>query len=334
MSYPLPTTPETVLSLPTAYETVQPLPAVSESTNPIPSAEEVVLSLPTIPVTQIPVGFVPYYPPEITVESEAFGESSVVLGSVKSVIVDSNAVGESTADISSTRSVTVESTALGTSEAVVSTAELVTADSTSEGTSSVVVAAAVTPESVATGSSEVVVKPVISVESTATGTATATITKVGLVTVESSAVGTSEATLVSFSPSGMNKSGTFTPTTAFTKVTGWTADTTNYPGSTVSSDALPVQGGGTVTVSMSARILNASASQTRTAQIRLVKNGTTVLATSATLNVPASDGTYTLSAPGVTVANGDLITAEMLCSSFGQITLVAHADSWVRITQP
>lgn len=128
-------------------------------------------------------------------------------------------------------------------------------------------------------------------------------------------------------PVGMTKTGTFTPTQSFSTVTGWTAES----GSTVTSNGLVIPSTGIMDVVLSARILNSSASQTRTTQLRL-RRAEATLADSGTITVPASDGTYTVSALDLAVTAGDIITVEQLMSSLGQITFVAHTDSWLRAT--
>ena len=112
---------------------------------------------------------------------------------------------------------------------------------------------------------------------------------------------------VTFLPSRMTKTGTQNFTTSWALLTGWTADTANYPGSTVVSNALQVQGGKTgATISVSLPFTS-SLSFTRTARILL--NGA-VIATGA--DVASNSGTMTATATDVTLADGDDVTIEVI----------------------
>jgi hypothetical protein len=125
----------------------------------------------------------------------------------------------------------------------------------------------------------------------------------------------------------MTKSGAFTIPASYTKITGWTADTTNYPGSTVSSDGLVVQGANS-SATITANIpWTASLGMTVTVRI---KNGTTVIATGT--GVTGTSGTSTATATGQTVAAGDNITVEIISTqaNFGSVT--TGTNTYVRVT--
>lgn len=107
-----------------------------------------------------------------------------------------------------------------------------------------------------------------------------------------------------FAPSGMNKSGTQQVTGTMAQVTGWTADTGTYPGSTISGSALVVNGAGP-SKTLTARIAWTPGAGGNDCAIQIKRNGT-LLAT----------GAYSTSSPSTvsttdTVADGDLITIEV-----------------------
>lgn len=97
----------------------------------------------------------------------------------------------------------------------------------------------------------------------------------------------------------MDKSGNFT-TAGAQKVTGWTSDATYA--ATITSNALVLQGSGTVNITLSAAW---SASFT-TGQIRIYRNGAQI-ATSATVGNggTVTSGTATVTANGVAATHGD-----------------------------
>ncbi|MFC4124950.1 hypothetical protein [Nocardia rhizosphaerae] len=134
-----------------------------------------------------------------------------------------------------------------------------------------------------------------------------------------------------FFPSGMTKNGNSSalPNT-FTKVTAWTADTGTYPGSSVVSDNLVVQGpksGATI----SASIVIANSSSAQNAQIQL-KIGSTIIATSTATSVPTfGSATLTCSGPA-DVALGDQITLEAKSTSGFNLTVSGGVNTWVRCT--
>lgn len=116
---------------------------------------------------------------------------------------------------------------------------------------------------------------------------------------------------VTFLPSRMTKNGTQNFTTSWALLTGWTANTGTYPGSTVVSNALQVQGGKTgATISVSLPYTS-SFGYTKTARILL--NGT-VIATGD--GVSANSGTMTATASNVTLADGDDVTVEVMVGTY------------------
>lgn len=130
-----------------------------------------------------------------------------------------------------------------------------------------------------------------------------------------------------FLPSGMTKNGTFAIQGSYTKVTNWTADTTNYPGSTVASDGLVVQSANS-NATITANIpWTGSLSMTVTVRIKV---GTTVVATGT--GVTGTSGTSTAVATGQTVAAGDNITVEAISTqaNFGSVS--SGTNTYVRVT--
>lgn len=139
---------------------------------------------------------------------------------------------------------------------------------------------------------------------------------------------------VPFFPSGMFKNGaSATLGTSFAQVTNWTADTTPYPGSTISSHGLVVQStraGAKVACSV---VASAASAGGGTVQVRL-KVGTTVVVTSTAVSIPGFGGTNTIAINAtVDVAAGDVVTLEALSSSGANATIVTGANSWVRVTE-
>lgn len=116
---------------------------------------------------------------------------------------------------------------------------------------------------------------------------------------------------VTFLLSGMTKNGTQNFTTSWALLTGWTADTGTYPGSTVVSNALQVQGGKTgATISVSLPFTG-SFTQGHIARIKL--NGV-VIATGPSNG--ASSGTMTVMASNLTLADGDDVTVEVMVDTY------------------
>jgi hypothetical protein len=109
-----------------------------------------------------------------------------------------------------------------------------------------------------------------------------------------------------FAPSGMTLGTTFnfSSTGAWLPVTGFTADTTNYPGSTVAGDGGLLANGGVAAV-LSAQAAWQSNVSNHHLQLRLLVNGTVVATgtqiTSGTSGVSANATVST----NYTIANGD-----------------------------
>lgn len=125
----------------------------------------------------------------------------------------------------------------------------------------------------------------------------------------------------SYLPAGMNKSGTQTVTantTTYTQLTTWTADTTNYPGSTVSTNSLVIQSTGNA--ALSGAVSWNAGGITGNATVQLYKNGSVVLTGSATPT--ESSGTATVSGTISCVA-GDLIALYFIFNTFTDVTINA-----------
>lgn len=135
----------------------------------------------------------------------------------------------------------------------------------------------------------------------------------------------------SFIPSGMNKSGSQSVganTSTYTQITGWVADTTNYPGSTVSSNGLVIQSTGIAALS-AAMVWDASGI-TGNATCKLYKNGSAILTGAATPT--ESSGTATVSGT-VAVAAGDAITLYFIFNTFTGVTVNA-SGTYVHALSP
>lgn len=131
-----------------------------------------------------------------------------------------------------------------------------------------------------------------------------------------------------FAPSGMNKNGSaFTLSNSYTQVTGWTADTSNYPGSTVTSDALPVQGS-TSTATVSATCPWTS-SLSCTVTLRLFKNGSQIVQGSGS---SGTSGSATASVGSITLAPGDTITLQAVSTQGSFTSIASGSGTFVRIT--
>ncbi|MFD6400838.1 hypothetical protein [Nocardia sp. NPDC060249] len=152
--------------------------------------------------------------------------------------------------------------------------------------------------------------------STTYGTAAAPFTAAGALaasvvassTAPFSGAGTVAAAATAFTESGMNKSGTTQAiTNAMAQITGFTADTTGYPGSTISGSALVVNGSGTGKT-LTARVQWVPGSgNNHTVSARIMKNGTLVGTAGTPVTTSPSVVTVTTD-----VASGDLITVQVL----------------------
>ncbi|AUM18213.1 MULTISPECIES: hypothetical protein [Rhodococcus] len=116
---------------------------------------------------------------------------------------------------------------------------------------------------------------------------------------------------ITFQPSGMTKNGTQNFTTSWALLTGWTANTGTYPGSTVVNNALDVQGGKTgATISVS---LPYTGSFTNPHTARILLNG--VVIATGTPNGAAS-GTMTATATDVAVVDTDKVSVEVMVDTY------------------
>lgn len=130
-----------------------------------------------------------------------------------------------------------------------------------------------------------------------------------------------------FSPSGMLKSGTQSIPNSSTRsqITGWVTDPA-YPGSTVSGEGLAV--GGTRLVNISGQITYSSGAQSFTSNVLEVRNQAgTVLATGG---ATGSSAVQTVSATGVSVTAGDVLT--LWAARGASSTVTAGTGTFLRFT--
>lgn len=138
--------------------------------------------------------------------------------------------------------------------------------------------------------------------------------------------------LAGFQPSGMTKNGSQSITTSFADITGWTADTSNYPGSTVNSNTSLVAQGAKTGATLTANIPFGSGTYTfgTGTQVRILVNGSVVGTGTA---VQASSGTATCTVTGQTIADGDLVKVQILASGYsGQPSVTTGTGTYLRIT--
>ncbi|MEV6068406.1 hypothetical protein AB0L82_17780 [Nocardia sp. NPDC052001] len=116
----------------------------------------------------------------------------------------------------------------------------------------------------------------------------------------------------SFAPSGMTKSGSSQKLTgSYAEITNWTADTTGYPGSTLSGNGVRSQGANTAAVLTASLPFSGGGSSTNSQQARLFVNG--VAAGSPGPSVNGTSGTLTATAT-VNLADGDVVTVQAYCN--------------------
>lgn len=151
-------------------------------------------------------------------------------------------------------------------------------------------------------------------------------TEVAKVSLGSTEVWTS----ATFAPSGMTKSGSFQIPASFTTVTGWTADTTTYPGSTVSGNGIVAQGsktGATLAANLPYSGGNYGGGNK---QARLLVNG--VVVATGTASTGKISGTMTVSTT-YDIAVGDVVTVQVDTSyALPEGAVAAGTNTWVRIT--
>lgn len=119
------------------------------------------------------------------------------------------------------------------------------------------------------------------------------------------------AAVTTFAASGMTKNSTMAWTTSATwvPITSWSANTGTYPGSSVTSDRLNVQGSKT-NATVAASVPFSGGSFTRTHAIRLVdQSGSVIGAAGATIT--ANSGTCTVTASGINLTGITSIGVQM-----------------------
>ncbi|MBH0775015.1 hypothetical protein [Nocardia bovistercoris] len=315
----------------TAWSTAR-LPASPSAAPTVPAAPTSTVALPSAPTSSVSGRDIPTIPPFITATLTGAG---TLLTSTKASAVlpmTAGAVGLLTAVAGPRPSVPAAFADTGTTKGAVaggnSTKLLVAAPlgaigraTTTNALSDSVgeLSAAVTPHASA--------KPAFYAMSTSTASVTLPPTPV---TAPLTGTGNLTAAVVpGFRPSGMNKSGTQTGPNAqntWVQVVGWTADTTSYPGSTVTTNAL-VSLGAKASATVAANVSWTPSGSSNSISARLKKNGT-VIATGSAAS-PAVVSTT------VAVAENDLITLEV-SDSYGlagiaQATINA-SGTYIRIT--
>ncbi|MEC3955794.1 hypothetical protein VMT65_22365 [Nocardia sp. CDC153] len=143
------------------------------------------------------------------------------------------------------------------------------------------------------------------------------------------------AVVIGMRPAGMTKSGAAWSTTInaqYAQITGWTADTTNYPGSSVSSDGL-VASSSKSNANLAASIVFTGGSfSDMNVTLKLAVNGTPVI-TGAAKSVPAgSTTTVTVTGNATLNANDKVSVLAVTDSSLQAVTANANSASWVRIS--
>ncbi|MGV9414297.1 hypothetical protein ACWDOP_30725 [Nocardia sp. NPDC003693] len=135
-----------------------------------------------------------------------------------------------------------------------------------------------------------------------------------------------------FMPSGMTKNGTLKMSATWTDVASWTADTTGYPGSNLSGNGVRVQGGnGNATITVNLPFSGGTNAPTQQARI-MVNN---VFLVNGPQVPTANSGTLTATATGVTLADGDVVTVQAMCTAQftnWESTISAGTGTYVRIT--
>ncbi|MFD3596223.1 hypothetical protein ACFWU5_26180 [Nocardia sp. NPDC058640] len=145
----------------------------------------------------------------------------------------------------------------------------------------------------------------------------------------------STVTVASFAPSGMIKSPAWAQLTdAWSNVTGWTANTGTYPGSTVNTDGIVAQQSKAAATLAASIVFTAAAAVNVNVTLRLTVNGV-VVATGTATQVPASaSATVNVSVVRAVAAN-DVVRVQAMSSQFLAMynpTAQANPASYVRIT--
>ncbi|MBF6085238.1 hypothetical protein IU485_28110 [Nocardia cyriacigeorgica] len=120
---------------------------------------------------------------------------------------------------------------------------------------------------------------------------------------------------------------------SFVDVPGWVADTTNYPKSVVSSNALVIANGGSgITIAAEVVVRNSSFSQ-RTAKTQITRNGVEIASGSISLGYQVS-GTITMQATNLTLNSGDLIKIRANGNESNAIAVLSGAATFVHAYRP
>ncbi len=315
----------------TAWRTAG-LPASPSATPTSPGPPVNTVALPSAPTSVIAGRDIPIIPPFITAALNGTGALLTTAKASTVLAVTAGASGQLTAAVVARPTVAAVLASTGTATAAVAVGStgsvLVSALFNGAGCATTAnalsnsageLSAAVVPKASAA--------PVFYAKATAIG-----VTNTPPAPVTAALTGTGNLTAASvpgFRPSGMNKSGTQTGPNAqntWIQVTGWTADTTNYPGSTVNTNALVSQGNKT-SATVTANVSWTASTFPNTIAARLKKNGT-VIATGSTANPAVASAT-------VTVAENDQITLEVSdgysLASLAPATINA-TGTYVRIT--
>ena len=168
------------------------------------------------------------------------------------------------------------------------------------------------------------------------GSGTLTGPAVPSATAAFTSAGTLSATAVVFTPSGMNKNGSYTMTTSYAEVPAWTADTATYPGSTLSGNGLVAQAtisNATVTAQIAVQLPGNS--QTQNVDIQFYRNGSLIgTAPASPVACPVNATTNVLGTlTGVSLTAGDVITIRTKKTNSFSATVVA-TNTWVRLLPP
>ncbi|MBF6133525.1 hypothetical protein IU501_10990 [Nocardia otitidiscaviarum] len=139
-------------------------------------------------------------------------------------------------------------------------------------------------------------------------------------------------TFQSFQPSGMNKNGTLGSSNSWADVTGWTADTTNYPGSVVTDNRALVANGGQAAVTLRAEVAFAPGGAYFSGtgfQIQILVNGSPA---QTGAGVPASSGTAVCETV-TSISNGDQVKVQARANnSYTQLPVIQVSGTFLRIT--
>ncbi|MRH86174.1 hypothetical protein GFY24_01620 [Nocardia sp. SYP-A9097] len=134
----------------------------------------------------------------------------------------------------------------------------------------------------------------------------------------------------SFLPSSMNKSGTLPIPLSYADVTGWTADTAGYPGSTLSGNGLRNQGAKLAATITATLVFSGGNSGSLIQQAKIMVNNVAVGAPGS-----ATGASGTLIATATTsLVDGDIVTVQAVCNAglAAWASTIQVAGSSLRIT--